>query len=56
MPSLNRPEETVVPSLPSELTNTAVPEGDDWLKMLPMKQLLFTFARRTYTDDVYWLW
>jgi len=39
--SLNRFEEVVVPSLPFELTNTAIPPEDVALKMLPPPVVLF---------------
>jgi hypothetical protein len=45
--SLNRREETNVPSLPSELTKTAVAEADVLPKMFPIKQVLLTFAAAT---------
>src|SRR6266436_3351982 len=44
MSSLNRRAEVAVPSLPSELTKTAVPPEEVVLKIWPIKQLLSTFA------------
>src|SRR5207248_10524756 len=45
--SLNLREEVIVPSLPFELMKTAIPEGDVWPKMFPIKQLSSTLFPAT---------